>query len=228
METTLVRAADLPPTDAETGTRLIREQRQALAAEVANLAPEQWHSSTVCDRWTVRDIVAHVFAAAEDQAQPWRAVAGMIRGRFRYPGDTTLDALNQVGIDRRRDVAPERLVADLRRLAASSRTPGWFRRVPLGGGNGLPSDTTGAYLGHVIYVRDTWMHRHDIAHAVGATIAPEPGSAETVAQVVRDLGRFWDGPDLVLTLTGLGSAPTQPCRSSAPARRSRSSRATPC
>src|SRR5690606_21263264 len=120
--------------------------------------------------------------------------------RFRYPRDSTLDALNQVGIDRRRDLSTERLVADLRRLAETSRTPAWFRRVPLGGGNGLPSDTTGAYLGHVIYVRDIWMHRHDIARAVGATIAPEPGAAEIVAQVIRDLGREWTGPDLVLTL----------------------------
>lgn len=201
MQTTITRAAALPMTTAADGARLAREQRSAFADVAAHLTPQQWRAPSGCPRWTVFDLAAHVASQAENQAHPLtKTVPGIVRGKLRYRRDSALDAMNEFGIDARRDTAPEQLLHDLRRLAAEGTTPPWFRRVPLGRMMGLPAYTTGAYLGHVIYVRDVWMHRVELARAIDAPDPDEPSTAEIVTQVIRDLGKQWKGPDLLLTL----------------------------
>lgn len=203
METTITRAADLPITTAADGARLAREQRLAFADEASRLTPEQWGAPTESPRWTVFEMAAHV--ASQNQAHPLtKTVPSIVRGKLRYRSDNALDAMNEIGIDARRHLTPEHLVRDLRQLAAVSPTPAWLRHVPLGSVMGLPAYTTGAYLGHVIYVRDVWTHRVEIARAIGREVPSDAGSAEVVAQVIRDLGKQWKGPDVVLTLTGRG------------------------
>jgi uncharacterized protein (TIGR03083 family) len=43
---------------------LVAAERGALAADVAGLTPEQWASPSLCPDWTIRDVVAHLTAAA--------------------------------------------------------------------------------------------------------------------------------------------------------------------
>lgn len=152
-------------------------------------------------RWTVHDMTAHVVAATENTARPLAMALGLAFGPLRHRGDAPLDAMNEVGIDRRRDWAVERLLADFRRVIPTAVSPGWFRPVPIRG-FGLPPDTTGATMAGVILVRDVWLHRHDIARATGGVPDADPTDALVVEQVVRDLARAWAGPGLVLTLTG--------------------------
>lgn len=203
METTITRAVDIARTGAREGDRLGRTQRLAFADEAAQLTDEQWGGPSGCDRWTVWHLVAHVVAQAENQAHPLsKTLASIVAGKVRYRRDNALDAMNEMGIDRHRDMTPAQLLGELRRLAPVSTTPRWFWRAPLSNTMGLPAHANGGYLGHVIYVRDTWMHRVELAHATGQSLEPDPDTAAIVAQVVRDLGRQWRGPDTVLTLTG--------------------------
>jgi hypothetical protein len=58
------------------------------------------------------------------------------------------------------------------------------------------------YLIDVIYARDVWMHRIDIARATGCPMPVSDAEPAIVAQVVRDLSRAWVGPPFALTLTG--------------------------
>ena len=99
-----------------------------------------------------------------------------------------------------------RIIEDLARLAPKGvhrrrKTPALLRSrtVP---GDDLPAGSTFGYLFDVIYARDLWMHRIDIARATGCPLMPTESDTLVVTQVVRDLARYWDGPPLVLQLTG--------------------------
>ncbi len=201
MTSTLPHAAALSLPDAAQGVRVGRAQRTRLLAEVERLPADQWRTRTECPRWTVFDMTAHVVAATENTARPLAMALGLAFGPLRHRGDGPLDAMNEVGIDRRRDWAVERLLADFRRVIPTAVSPRWFRPVPIRG-FGLPNYTTGATMADVILVRDVWLHRHDIARATGHRPDADPTDALVVEQVVRDLARAWRGPGLVLTLTG--------------------------
>lgn len=43
---------------------VIHAERQALAADLEALGPEQWQTQSWCDRWTVHDVLAHLLSAA--------------------------------------------------------------------------------------------------------------------------------------------------------------------
>ena len=50
-------AVSLAPVDVR---RLARDERADLAAFLATLSPRQWQAPTLCARWRVHDVVAHV------------------------------------------------------------------------------------------------------------------------------------------------------------------------
>lgn len=217
MQTTPVRAADLAIPTAADGVRFGVAQRTALVRELERLTPEQWRARTECPRWTVFEMAAHVASATPGTGNLLPMVVGMLLGPLKHRGLNRLDALNELGIDRYRAATPETLLADLRRLVARTHpAPAWQRRLPMPDPD-LPRYSNGAYLCDCILPRDVWLHRHDIARAVGASVAGHPTDAEVVAQVVRDLALAWTGPDVVLDLTGpeggrwlLGTDPDAP------------------
>lgn len=51
-------------------------------------------------------------------------------------------------------------------------------------------------------LRDLWMHRVDLARATGRPLVLGAHDREIVAQVIADLGHAWDGPPVLLELTG--------------------------
>jgi uncharacterized protein (TIGR03083 family) len=76
--------------------RLARDERAAFAAFLATLSPQQWQAPTLCARWRVRDVVAHVISYDELDARG--LLAHVVRGRFR-PDQVNAAAL--VGYDTR-------------------------------------------------------------------------------------------------------------------------------
>ena len=61
--------------------RLARDERADFAAFLATLSPQQWQAPTLCARWRVRDVVAHVISYDELGARG--LLARVVRGRFR-------------------------------------------------------------------------------------------------------------------------------------------------
>lgn len=57
---------------------LATEERADFLALLEQLAPEQWDAATLCPRWRVRDVAAHVFSYDElSRAElVWRFVRG--------------------------------------------------------------------------------------------------------------------------------------------------------
>lgn len=198
----VVGGVDIPLPGPGDGLRVGRAQHLRLVDEVRDLTPEQWATVTECPEWTVRDMVGHVASAARFPGNPLLYVIDAQLGRFRYRGRSSLDAANEVGIDRHRSLSTAELLELIRRRAMSGRdTPGWMRRR-LTNDAALPSYTTIGSFIDTILTRDTWLHRQDIGRAVGKEPVSDPTDAEVVEQVVRDLGLGWTGPGVILWLTG--------------------------
>jgi len=82
--------------------RLTREERADLAAFLATLSPRQWQAPTLCARWRVRDVVAHV--VSYDELDVRGLLAHAVRGQFRP------SRVNDVALARHRTCSPEQLL----------------------------------------------------------------------------------------------------------------------
>ena len=58
--------------------QMAREEREEFAALLEELTPEQWESPTLCERWRVREVVAH--AVNYDELTRLGLVSGFARG----------------------------------------------------------------------------------------------------------------------------------------------------
>jgi uncharacterized protein (TIGR03083 family) len=104
--------------------RLARDERADLADFLATLTPEQWDGPTLCTRWRVRDVVAHVISYEE------LSTVGLV-GRF-LRGGLAPDRVNAVGVRDYADRGPVELVAQLRdRLTPRGLTAGFGGRIAL-------------------------------------------------------------------------------------------------
>lgn len=62
---------------------VIHEQRRALATDLADLAPEQWQTPSLCEGWTVLDVLAHIVSTA--RMTPPKFLVGFAAARFDFP-----------------------------------------------------------------------------------------------------------------------------------------------
>ncbi|SDM74003.1 maleylpyruvate isomerase family mycothiol-dependent enzyme [Allokutzneria albata] len=70
---------------------LAMRERADFADFLGKLTPGQWDLPTLCEGWTVRDVVAHVISY---DVLGWRGTLGrLVRGRF------SLDKSNAIGVD---------------------------------------------------------------------------------------------------------------------------------
>jgi len=60
---------------------VVHAERRALAADLADLTPEQWQTPSLCTGWTVHDVLAHMVATARET--PAGFFVGMIGSGFR-------------------------------------------------------------------------------------------------------------------------------------------------
>lgn len=74
---------------------LIHAERTALAADLVELTDEQWATASLCDRLTVREVLAHLTAAAS--LNPMRWLAGVIRCRFDFDQQVAMRLAEQLG-----------------------------------------------------------------------------------------------------------------------------------
>ena len=198
---------DLPPIDRDEMVGLATTEYERLVALLRTLAPDDWGRPTPCEGWTVQDIVAHLVGAAEANASVPETLRQLIRGSrpARRNGRPVVDGVNDVQIADRRHLTPEQLVDRLEAVAPRAiqgrrRTPRPLRRVP------VPSPVDGKLtLGHlvdVVYTRDQWMHRVDLARATDRELTLTP---DHDARIVADVAAEWarcHGEPVTLELTG--------------------------
>jgi uncharacterized protein (TIGR03083 family) len=120
--------------------RLARDERADLADFLAGLTAEQWNAPTLCTKWRVRDVVAHI-VSYDDLGLPG-LVGRFARGRF------APDQVNEVGVQRYAALGPDQLLAELKNHLR-------------------PAGLTAAFGGR-IGLCDGLIHHQDIRRAIGA------------------------------------------------------------
>lgn len=201
---TPLSAAALPQTSRHDAAEVMASQTAAYLALLRDLAETDWSRPTDCTLWDVRQMAAHVAGAFDESAHLRVQIRHTLAARRKAPPMAMVDALNEEQLADRRELTGPAVAADIERLAVRAirkrRTaPGLIRRIPVPGDD-LPAGSTIGYLFDVIYPRDVWMHRVDTARATGRPLLPADSDGEVVAQVVRDLARFWRHPAFVLEL----------------------------
>ena len=96
---------------------LIHAEREALIADLGTLTGDQWATPSLCDGWTVRDVLGHMIATAK-MSQPAFFVA-LAGAGFRF------NAMNQKNIAQEATPNPSDGLAEFRRhLKDTSHPPG--------------------------------------------------------------------------------------------------------
>ncbi|MER7077579.1 TIGR03083 family protein [Saccharopolyspora kobensis] len=76
---------------------LVHEEREALAADLSGLSEEQWSTPSLCEGLTVREVLAHITAAASLNPVQW--LAGVIRCRFDFDKQVAMRLAEHLGAD---------------------------------------------------------------------------------------------------------------------------------
>ncbi|MBW8171716.1 maleylpyruvate isomerase family mycothiol-dependent enzyme [Ornithinimicrobium sp. Arc0846-15] len=93
----------------------VHRERLALAGDLRGLEQVHWDTASLCDGWSVHDLLAHLIDAAKTTRLgfAWR----LAQARFDF------DADNEVGVRRERRDAPQDSLAEWRRVAYFTATP---------------------------------------------------------------------------------------------------------
>ncbi|WP_218566573.1 maleylpyruvate isomerase family mycothiol-dependent enzyme [Vallicoccus soli] len=127
-------------------------ERAALADDLEGLDAAQWATPSLCGRWTVEEVVAHLTAAASVGRLRWlRSMAG---ARF------DADLHNDRRLAEHRGATPAQTLERFRRV--TTRTTG-------------PSGHTAAWLGEVV------VHAQDVRRPLGLPRTPPVGAVTPVA-----------------------------------------------
>ncbi|OBG45425.1 DinB family protein [Mycobacterium alsense] len=116
---------------------MARAERADLANFLATLSPQDWEAPSLCSKWTVKDVVAHVISYEE---------LGAVRLLGRFAKGWIVRA-NQVGVDEFAKLNPQQLLEFLRNHLEP---------------RGLP-----AGFGGMIALVDGTIHHQDIRRALG-------------------------------------------------------------
>src|SRR4051812_50072183 len=80
-ESTTVSALEIPRIGHAEAMRITATENGRLLDQVRALGQEDWQAATDCPRWTVRDMVVHLIASAQAQANPAEFARQVWRGR---------------------------------------------------------------------------------------------------------------------------------------------------
>ena len=189
---------------------LARPAYQDLADLFATVGDADWKRPTPCTGWTVRDLAGHVLGAMRSAARLRETVSQQraVARRVKQTGEAEVDALTSTQIERTTALTPALVVAEMHDLVEAavrgrSRVPGPLRRrlgfrVHLGE---IEERWTLDYFLGCILTRDAWLHRIDLADALGT----EPTLTDHDRAIVGDVAAEWarrHGQPVRLTLTG--------------------------
>ncbi len=159
--------------------QLARAERADLAELLDGLSAEQWNAPTLCSRWRVRDVVAHVISYDD------LGVRGLA-GRF-AAGRFVPDQVNEVGVRRYASLTPDELLVELRAHLE-------------------PAGLTAAFGGRIGLV-DGLIHHQDIRRALGLprdVPAERLAAALPFARIAPPIRAFSRARGLRLVATDVG------------------------
>lgn len=192
--------------------RLAETEYARMADTLAGLDADDWSRPTDCTLWDVRQLACHMVGMANMVTTPFETMRQQRKAAAdaRANGVDPLTALTGLQVSERADWTPDDVVAGAKKvgrraLRGRRLTPGFIRKRPLPQPQHVNQrDETWAigFLSDVILTRDPWMHRMDIAKALGAEPVLSP---EHDGVIVADVVEEWadrHGRPFTLTLTG--------------------------
>lgn len=210
MLTEVFEVADIAPIGHREAMALQAAELTRTVEMLRSLSDEDWGTPTDCPDWDVRAMYLHVLGACEAGAS-MRENLHQLRTAYahrRREGGALEAALSSVQVSERLDLDPGQLVERLARVAPKTvrgrrRTPAPVRRfAKLAIDGPVHEKWRLGYLIDVIYLRDMWMHRVDVAAATGRPVELTAAhDGRIVADVVAEWGRR-HGEPFVLELTG--------------------------
>ena len=93
----------------------IHAERRALAADLANLTPEQWATPSLCAGWSVHDVLAHQVASAT--LTPPKFIGQFVAAGFSF-GKFAQRAVDRIGKD-----GPAATLAEYVKHESSTKSP---------------------------------------------------------------------------------------------------------
>ncbi|MFJ6537311.1 maleylpyruvate isomerase family mycothiol-dependent enzyme [Paenarthrobacter sp. NPDC091711] len=132
---------------------LVHAERAALVEDMTGLSEEQWRHETLCGRWDVEEVLAHLTAAAS--LNRWQWLRSMFGAYFRP------DVHNQRRLEEHRGSTPAETLERFRTVIHSATAP---------------SSDIPAYLGEVI------VHAEDIRRPLGVPRTPSIAALTPVAE----------------------------------------------
>jgi uncharacterized protein (TIGR03083 family) len=105
---------------------LAHAERAALADDLAELTEEQWQVGTLCERWNVEEVLAHLTAAAS--LNQWKWLRSMLFARLRPDVHNQRRMAEHRGSDPAETLDRFRAVIDST-MAPSGHVPAWLGEV---------------------------------------------------------------------------------------------------
>jgi uncharacterized protein (TIGR03083 family) len=95
----------------------VHEERLGLAERLAGLDEDQWNAASLCDKWRIRDVLAHVTAGAEGAYGVGAVIGGMLRNGLSFSRWLAEDGR------RRGDQDPATILQLLNNAAGNRKSP---------------------------------------------------------------------------------------------------------
>jgi uncharacterized protein (TIGR03083 family) len=142
---------------------MAHDERVDLAAFLAALTPQEWQAQSLCDRWTVKDVVAHI--VSYEELTPFGLMKRFAKGRVVHAND--------VGVQEFAPMSPQALMEFLgRHLHPRGLTAGF---------------------GGMIALVDGTVHHQDIRRALGRPRAVPVERLERILPLVPGNPRLGAG-----------------------------------
>lgn len=197
--------------DRQTAMALAAEEYSRFADTLVGLSDEDWPEPTSCPGWSIRDVAGHTLGMAELAAslpEMARQLASATRAAKRS-GKPPIDELTDLQIRKHEHLGVTDLVDAVQRIgpkavAGRRRRPALMRArtiIDRGPDGAHPESWKVGFLIDTVLTRDPWMHRSDIAQALGRPMRlTREHDGVLVADVVAEWAQRHRQPyDLALT-----------------------------
>jgi len=210
MTMTTIDVTTIEPLTHQQAMSLQGHELECTLQMLRTLDGDAWSTPTDCPAWDIRAMYQHVLGSCEAGASMRENIHQLRRGRAyrKRHGGPLEAALSHVQVSERSDLSPAQVVERLATVAPKTvrgrrRTPAIIRNHAKMVVDGPVHETWKlGYLIDTIYLRDLWMHRVDVVHALGQPMELSTGhDGAIVADIVAEWARR-HGQAFVLELTG--------------------------
>ncbi|MGZ4798413.1 MAG: maleylpyruvate isomerase family mycothiol-dependent enzyme [Acidimicrobiia bacterium] len=210
MMATAIDVKTIAPIDHDEAMRITEVEFDRMLSAARELAPDDWYQPTDCTGWDVRAVMLHLLGAAESNASLREAAHQMRLGKKLFKeigGHHWVDGVNEIQIRERALLTNPQVVDQYAEVAPKAvntrrRIPAVVRSLPIVEFPEPFGRKSVGYLMDMVYTRDVWMHRVDIAQATGRPLVLTP---DHDGRIVEDIVREWSevhGHAFVLELEG--------------------------